>query len=429
MAASGEDSYFAAATEVEACLLLGDEIGARTALERAAQMHGGDYGALSTTRRQLRMICAVTAIDPDILSALAGPAVAHYCGHRMARHREQGRLQHAQEEDVAARMALAVERRPAGYAYGSLASGGDILWAEALMARGCELHVVLPFALEEFIATSVAPAGAAWMERFHRCLEAATSVNYATVGAYLGDDVLYSYCAEFAMGLALVRARHLDSDVHQLALWDGEPPTGVAGTAADVARWKSTGHDVVVVAPWKSTADASDAGDIRVPPPSTEGRKSPGRVIRAMLIGDISGFSKLSDEQLPMFAEVVLGAFARVLGDHDTEVEYRNTWGDALYAVLSGAPAAAALCPRPARGHGGARSGGSRAAAPPRLPTVGTHRPGVPHPGPGVGHAGLHGIAREPHRPDRARDPPGRGVCDRGLRRRARIVALFRRRM
>jgi class 3 adenylate cyclase len=60
-----------------------------------------------------------------------------------------------------------------------------------------------------------------------------------------------------------------------------------------------------------------------------------------MLMGDISGFSKLSDEQLPMFANVVLGAFARVLGDHDTDVEYRNTWGDALYAVLSGAPAAA----------------------------------------------------------------------------------------
>ena len=42
-------------------------------------------------------------------------------------------------------------------------------------------------------------------------------------------------------------------------------------------------------------------------------------MIRAMLIGDISGFSKLTDEQLPTFAEVVLGAFAHVLGDHDTD--------------------------------------------------------------------------------------------------------------
>ena len=64
-------------------------------------------------------------------------------------------------------------------------------------------------------------------------------------------------------------------------------------------------------------------------------------MIRAMLIGDISGFSKLTDEQLPTFAEVVLGAFARVLADYEENVEYRNTWGDALYAVLSDAPTAA----------------------------------------------------------------------------------------
>lgn len=350
VAASGEESYFAAATEAEARLLLGDEGGARAALERAAALHEGDYGALSTTRRQLRMICAVTGIDPEMLSVLAGPAVAHYCGHRMAGPGEEGRLRSDEEDGVASRIAQAVERRPAGYAYGSLASGGDILWAEALLARGCELHVVLPFALEEFIVTSVAPAGAGWVTRFERCLEAADSVSYATVDAYLDDDVLYGYCAELAMGLALVRARHLDSDVHQLALWDGEAPTGVAGTAADVARWRKTNHDVVVVAPRErtsagddgpgATAGAATAGAAEAFPP-TQRRRFPRRVIRAMLIGDISGFSKLTDEQLPAFAEVVLGAFAGVLGNHDTEVEYRNTWGDALYVVLSGAPAAA----------------------------------------------------------------------------------------
>jgi class 3 adenylate cyclase len=345
VSASGEGSYFAIATEAEARLLLGDENGARSALERAAGLHEGDFGALSTTRRQLRMICAATGIDPEMLSALAGPAVAHYCGHRMAGPGEEGRLRGDQEDDVASRIAHAVERRPAGYAYGSLASGGDILWAEALLVRGCELHVVLPFALEEFVSTSVTPAGGDWVERFERCLGAAETVNYATVDAYLDDDVLYGYCAELAMGLALVRARHLDSDVHQFALWDGEAPTGVAGTAADVTRWRKTNHDVVVVAPRQrasaSAAAGVGAGSTRAPSPPTDSRRYPRRVIRAMLIGDISGFSKLTDEQLPTFAEVVLGAFARVLGHHDTDIEYRNTWGDALYAVLSGAPAAA----------------------------------------------------------------------------------------
>ena len=82
--ASGETGYFAAATEAEAQLLLGDLGAARRALARAGGLHDGDYGALSTTRRQLRLICALGGVDPGILSPLAGPAVAHFCGHRIA---------------------------------------------------------------------------------------------------------------------------------------------------------------------------------------------------------------------------------------------------------------------------------------------------------------------------------------------------------
>jgi class 3 adenylate cyclase len=62
-----------------------------------------------------------------------------------------------------------------------------------------------------------------------------------------------------------------------------------------------------------------------------------------MLIGDVRGFSTLTDEQVPAFTSVVLGAFARVLAAHAGEVEYANTWGDALFAVLVH-PAAAARC-------------------------------------------------------------------------------------
>jgi class 3 adenylate cyclase len=61
-----------------------------------------------------------------------------------------------------------------------------------------------------------------------------------------------------------------------------------------------------------------------------------------MLFGDIKGFSKLTDEQLPRFATHILGAFAAALDQHSEEVWHRNTWGDAVYVVLSGATAAAA---------------------------------------------------------------------------------------
>jgi hypothetical protein len=329
----GEESYYAAATEAEARLLLRDVAAARSALARAARLYGGDFGAVSTTRRQLRLVCESRGIDPQVLAALRGPAVVHFCGHRMAARGEAGRFVAADEGRVAERIRAELERCPATYGYGALASGGDILWAEALLESGAELHIVLPFARDQFLHTSVAPAGESWVARFERCLDAAAAVSYATEDAYLDDDVLYRYGSELAMGLALLRARYLEAEVRQLALWDGGPPLGAASTAIDVGTWRRRGLPTTVVTPGGELLGAA-AGSAAVPAPLPAGSVS-GRVICAMLFADVKGFSQLSDDELPRFAEYVLGAFADVLERHAANILHRNTWGDALYIVFS----------------------------------------------------------------------------------------------
>ena len=140
------------------------------------------------------------------------------------------------------------------------------MWAEALLARDVELHIVLPFVLEEFVECSVAPSGGVG-RAILGCLERAESVTYGTSDAYLGDDVLYRYCSEIAIGLTLVRARWLDAEVHQFAVWDGKPARGEAGTAIDVALWQSTGHPVTIVRPPRSTTPGR--GDARRAPSRT----------------------------------------------------------------------------------------------------------------------------------------------------------------
>lgn len=331
----GDGSYWEAASEAEAQLLLGREEGAKEALERAVAANDGDHAALATTRRQLRVVCGLTGIDPAILSVLAGPLVAHFCGHRIADTGKEGRFPASAEQEVAGRIAAEVDRHRPGYAYGSLASGGDILWAEALLERGCDLHVVLPFDLEEFVSQSVAPAGKGWVSRFHRCLAAAKDVKYATDDAFLDDDALYRYGAELAMGLALLRARYLDAEARQLALWDGGPALGEAGTAIDVEAWRRRGRATSILAPDGLTAGPQSA-------PASPAEERSRRVVRAMLFADVKGFSKLTDEELPRFVDCVLGAFAGILDDYADAVQHRNTWGDALYVVVTDAPTAAA---------------------------------------------------------------------------------------
>jgi len=345
---SDDKSYYALATEAEAHLLRGDIAAAADALERAARANTSDYGALATTRRQLRMICQTAGIDTDVLAAVAGPAVIHFCGHRISGD-DNAPFHLKDERRVRDLIAEVVAKHNVGFAYGSLASGADILWAEALLARDVELHIVLPFALEEFVECSVAPSGHSWVERFSNCLDRAASVTFGTSEAFLGDDVLYRYCSEIAMGLTLVRARWLDAEVHQFALWDGKPARGEAGTAIDVAIWQRTGHPVTVVRP--PTVDdlpvvmnvvRSAVPVVTVNRHDTPVQSRSGRVVRAMLFADVRGFSKLTDEQLPVFAEYVFGAFAAVLDRHRAVVEYSNTWGDALYAVITDTVSAAA---------------------------------------------------------------------------------------
>jgi tetratricopeptide (TPR) repeat protein len=360
--ASDDRSYWAAATEAEAQLLQGEVELARRALERAATLHERDYAALATTRRQLRVICEAEGTDPEILGALSGPGVVHYCGHRI----EVGgrpRFAAAAEAAVARRINQVVERHAPGYAYGSLASGADILWAEALLAAEAELHIVLPFARAEFVEESVAPAGKGWVERFDRCLASAATVRFATDDAYRGDEVLYRYGSELAMGLALLRAGYLDADVHQLTVWDRGPAHGAAGTAIDVATWLRRGCGVTLVQPACDSPvpeDIDPAEAARVPSvPKTDHRhaatrKAPrqrptppratsgeARIVRAMLFADVRGFSVLTDEQVLTFAERVLGKFAEVLQRHRSHVCHRRTWGDAIFLVLTDAASAA----------------------------------------------------------------------------------------
>ena len=123
------------------------------------------------------------------------------------------------------------------------------MWAEALLARGSELHVVLPFALDEFVARSVALVGPGWVDALPSLPRRGDHRQYATHDAFLGDDVLFRYGTELAMGLALLRARYLDADARQLAVWDGGPAHGRREPRSTSPPGGAAGRPVTVVAP------------------------------------------------------------------------------------------------------------------------------------------------------------------------------------
>lgn len=311
------DDYWILATAIEAALVLGDDAFFARWVGKTRALAGDDHGALGTTLRQLELVCAARGLDPAVLAPLRPPAVAYYAGHRA------GRLPAGAEPEVAARIRALLDDRGIGYGFGALASGADILFAEALLARGAELHVVLPLSPDAFAAASV---GDAWLPRFRACLAQARSVRVVGDGA--PDDVLFRYGSQVAMGLAVLRARFLHADARMLAVWDGGPAGGGAGTTHAVATWQARGLPLDVIAP--GPLDARDDA----PSPSP-------RSVRALLFGDVKGYSKLAEAQVPAFVRGVMGELGRVLDAQGDDVLLRNSWGDGLYIVLASAPAAA----------------------------------------------------------------------------------------
>ena len=324
------DGYWDAATEAEAALIVGDLDRAGAALRRAADEGGGLFADRATTLKQLKLVCALEGLDPGILAPIANPVVVHYCGHRILPQGESGRFPAEEEDRVRADLDAVFERLGTQVGFGSLAAGADILAAEALLDRGAELHVVLPFSKDEFVRTSVASAGADWVHRFERCLVRADTVEIASTGEYLDDPVMFDFCARIAMGDAILRARYLETRPHQVAVWDGTMSVGVAGTAIDVRNWQATGLDSTIIPVSRGDQTATGGG----PDPDS-------RVIRALLFADFAGFSKLSDAQLLSFQANVMKVMSAHIDPYRPQLLSGRTWGDGIYLVFGDVPSAA----------------------------------------------------------------------------------------
>jgi len=329
------DRYWVLATAIEANLIVGDLAAARALVAPAIQASGLNYADLSTTGRQLERIIGAKGLQFDTLGGFVPPTIIHYVGHLISVPGRPGRFPAEEEDQIADKIGQVLDGMRIGGAYGSLAAGSDLLFVEALQARGIAVNIILPFDKHDMIEQSVRPAGEDWVERFETCLERAKTVRYATEDRHLGDDHLFTYCSSLAMGLAVLFARHMYAPLRQLVVWDGEARSGVAGTVSDMKIWMKAGHPQTIIR--CGTREPSDDISSYRRPDVPHGRRD----TRAMLFGDIHGFSKLTDAQLPVFAERIMGTLGKVIQRHKDDIAFVNTWGDGIFVVFPDAGRAA----------------------------------------------------------------------------------------
>ena len=326
----------------EAALLLGEHELAAAHYHGAVAAARQEVGHIASMRRQLRLLAGTMPIPEVVRAALEVPRVVVFTGHMLdAPGRAPARFPAGLEPAVAAAIAERVAAMGAGFGYCAAACGSDLLFIEALLARNAEVHITLPFERDDFIATSVAFAGAPWVARFEHALAHAASVTYGVRERYLGDESLFAYAGALMQGAAVLRARELESEPLLLAVVDGASERRSGGSVDLLASWQALGLRAECIDIGALRAAAPAAPSATQPPPAQAARAAPLRAnalrrdVRTMLFADMVGYSRLTEEDTPAFLAHFLGAIADIVAQAEAPPEFVNTWGDGLFMVFA----------------------------------------------------------------------------------------------
>jgi len=144
-----------------------------------------------------------------------------------------------------------IDAGPADLALTQGAAGGDLLFAEACLARTVPLRLLLPLPESEFIAQSLLPVegGPAWHDRYRAvvaCLDQPPSEAPRVLGALAADEDAFVrgnlWLLDTALAFGAERLRCI-------CLWDGGGGDGPGGTRHLVDAVYGAGGTVLRVDP------------------------------------------------------------------------------------------------------------------------------------------------------------------------------------
>jgi class 3 adenylate cyclase/tetratricopeptide (TPR) repeat protein len=337
-------NYWNQATLAEALANLGRIDEACEAFHAAVPLAGSEIRNISSTRRQARLISqAVLGRNDAFDCCFPELKLVVFSGHMIDEPgRSPARFPPEREAEVKASIRERLDRMHAKIGFASAARGADILFLEAMLERGGTVHVVLPWARERFLETSVHLAGdelGRWPERFAEVLARATSVHELGELYMPSSAVGFEYCNLVMTGRARQMAHWLDLDLKPLVSWDGEIGQP-GGTGSFVDYWKRHGESVSVIrlptAPAAQPREdlepaardaAGDASEQTAP-------DSMRQEIKAMLFADIVGYTKMPEAKIPKFVAHFMRSVSRLIDESADAPIYANTWGDAVCFVF-----------------------------------------------------------------------------------------------
>ena len=141
-----------------------------------------------------------------------------------------------------------------------------------MLKRDGEINIILPHFKEDFIKSSVSLIpGSDWGSRFEAVLEQASQVIIASENRASGNAMVYEYANLLLDGLAILRAKMLDTELIPLVVWDGGAGDGPGGTSSLVQHWRSHGLEPEIIDLNRLLADTPPLGPAAAADPASGG--------------------------------------------------------------------------------------------------------------------------------------------------------------
>jgi class 3 adenylate cyclase len=335
---AADERYRILATLGQAQLLLGQGEAAIETFRLAHALEGVHYGQAVATLKQIELLKeGGIAVPTEIDDMIKPPTVVVFTGHALDRPGEGPHFPPGLESAVRAEIAQQLDELDAQIGYSMASCGSDLLFIEAMLERGAEVNIVMPFALDDFIGEDVRYGGARWEMRFRNALKLAASVTYATEERYLGHEMLYRFANQCLHGLSTLRSGFLRTSPYLLAVWDMMPGSLVGGAGDFIDQWEDIARLRIIDLDGLLQLRPDLIGDDGPAMPNLDfggdDEEGQGRVIRSMMFCDIAGYSKLKEEHIPAFLEF-LQRLKDGVSAAGIDPKSINTWGDAIFVVM-----------------------------------------------------------------------------------------------
>lgn len=338
------------AMRIELALLRQDAALLRAALDAAAVLGARHLPTVVDLLRRLDLLeRAGVDISAEVRACIVPPKVVAFTGQAIdAVDGIAPCFPPVLEAAVAQRIAAELDAMDAEVGFSSAGAGAELLFVEAMLDRGAQVHVFLPFCLDDFIAHRVAYAGGHWERRLRNACKLATSVTYATEEAYLGHDELLRFNQHLIHGAVRSYADANLCEPSLLGVWDYAAAGGAGSVADFIDSWVDPSslrlidldvlRDEVAPAALVAPVEFAPSALVLAPvPPSSlspaAARPAAVRVIRTMLFADLVGYSKLQEQDLPLLWQLLETLKPRLAGP-GAALRLIESWGDAVYAVM-----------------------------------------------------------------------------------------------